>query len=177
MDRRHAVAALAFVALAPGAALAQKAKNGRMESADAMGEAEKKHGAMTLAVGMVAMETSRIARQKAQNAWVKKFAEYEVAEQETIAEVLKSNGATPAKMTEKHAAMVKKLQDAQAGPAFDQEYLMGQLEGHRELLKIQEDYLSEGKNKHHMDVTKVARGQIREHIDMLQTIQKDMKSA
>jgi putative membrane protein len=49
--------------------------------ADAMGEAEQQHVKDTLATGTIALETSKIALQKAQNAWVKKFAEYEVAEQ------------------------------------------------------------------------------------------------
>lgn len=178
MDRRHALAALAVVTIAPSTALAQKAQNTGvgMRDADAMGPAEKKHGEDTLAAGMVALETSKVAKQKGQNAWVKKFADYEVAEQETIAEILKSNGATPDKLTDKQNAMIKKMQEAKADASFDREYIAGQIEGHRDLLKIQEEYLSSGKNKHHLDVTKLARGQIKEHIDLLQTIQKDLKA-
>jgi hypothetical protein len=35
------------------------------------------------------------------------------------------------------------------------------------LLTIQEDYLKVGQNREHLSVTKLARGQIKEHIDHL----------
>jgi putative membrane protein len=172
MDRRHMLMALAVMAAAPTPALAQANRNASTNSK--MGDAEMKHAQQTLTVGSVALETSRIAQKKAQNAWVKKFANYEVAEQETVAEVLKSSGASPAKMDDKHAAMMKKLQDASAD-AFDREYVMGQIDGHQELLRIQEQYISAGKDVAHVGMAKLARGMIREHLDLLQTIQKDMK--
>jgi hypothetical protein len=43
----------------------------------------------------IARQISKIAQDKAQNAWVKKFAGYEVAEQTTVSEVLKTAGAAP----------------------------------------------------------------------------------
>ena len=105
-----------------------------------------------MATGMVALETSKIALQKAQNADVKMFAKFESDEQQGLAEVLRSMqepatassgsaadttasaGAAP-QMDAKHREMVQKLQQASAGPAFDKEYLQGQLQGHRELLQ------------------------------------------
>jgi putative membrane protein len=128
-----------------------------------------------LALGSIALQTSKIAEQKAQNAWVKKFANYEVAEQTTVAEVFKVAGATPGKSNEKDAAMVSKLEQA-SGAAFDIEYLTGQIEGHEKLLKIQEEYIASGKDMDHVGMTKLARGQIKEHIDLLQTIQKELKA-
>src|SRR5271155_2349010 len=94
MDRRNALALLAIAIAAPTVVHAK----------ESMGEAEKTHAMQTLAVGTVALETARIAEDKAQNAWVKKFAKYEVAEQTTIGEILKSMGATPAKLTDKQSA-------------------------------------------------------------------------
>ena len=38
--------------------------------------------------------------------------------------------------------MVEKLRSAQAGAAFDQDYVKGQLDGHNKLLRIQEEYLA-----------------------------------
>ena len=59
MDRRNALTLLAIATAAPTVAYAK---------AD-MGEAEKEHAMETLAVGSVALETARIAEDKAQNAW------------------------------------------------------------------------------------------------------------
>jgi putative membrane protein len=165
MNRRQAAASIAALALVPSASIA---------AAKAMGGPEKKHAEMTLAVGSIALQTSKIAQQKAQSAWVKRFANYEVAEQTTIAEILKDAGATPGKPNEKDAAMVSKLEQT-SGAAFDIEYLTGQIEGHDKLLKIQEEYIANGKDPEQLAVAKLARGQIKEHIDLLQTIQKDIK--
>ena len=165
MDRRNALTVLALTMAAPSLAFGA-----------AMGDVEKEHAEQTLAAGSVALETSRIAQSKADGAWIKKFAQYEVAEQTTIAEILKSMGATPAKMTEKQNAVVAKAKDAKAGAGFDKSYVADQIDGHQDLLKIQETYISKGKDPAAVNLAKLARGQIKEHIDLLQTIQKDMKS-
>jgi putative membrane protein len=166
MDRRNALALLAVAIAAPTVARAK----------EAMGDAEKTHASETLAVGSVALETAKIAEDKAQNAWVKKFAQYEVAEQTTIAQILKAAGASPAKLTEKQSQMIAKAKDAKAGPAFDDEFLANQLEGHNELLKIQETYIEKGKDQASVNLSKLARGQIKEHIDLIETIRKNMKA-
>src|SRR5437870_1085517 len=70
--------------------------------------------------------------------------EHEVAEQTTIAEILKSMGATPAKLTDKQSQMIAKAKEAKSGPSFDEDFLAGQLDGHRELLKIQETLYRQG---------------------------------
>lgn len=95
MNRRNAVALLAMSIAAPSVAFAAS-----------MGEAEKEHAEQTLAVGSVALETSRAAQSKVTGAWIKKFASYEIAEQTTIAEILKSMGAAPPKMTDKQTAIL-----------------------------------------------------------------------
>jgi putative membrane protein len=141
-----------------------------------MGDAETEHAAQTLAAGSVALETSKAAQEKAENAWVKKFASYEVAEQSTIAEILKSMGAVPAKLTEKQTAAVAKAKEAKAGGSFDREYVATQIEGHNELLRIQETYIGKGKDQATVGLAKLARSQIKEHLDLLATIQKDLKS-
>ena len=145
------------------------------------------HMQQTLQLGMVALETSRIAQQKAQNANLKQLATFEVQEQTTISEVLHSmmdpsataatsaqatgtegatGGAAGMQMPTEARQMVQKLQSAQAGAEFDREYLkQGQIQGHRDLLQVQERYLSSNpQNREHMNVAKMARTQIREHI-------------
>jgi len=72
--------------------------------------------------------------------------------------------------------MLQTLQSQQAGAAFDKAYLDGQLQGHRNLLQVQEQYLqSNPQNREHVNVTRMARNQIREHIVMLEMIQKTMR--
>lgn len=168
MDRRNALTLLAVAMAAPTAAYAAK---------ESMGEAEKEHAMQTLAVGSVALQTAKIAEDKAQSAWVKKFAKYEVAEQTTIAEILKSTGATPAKLTDKQSEIISKTKEAKAGPSFDEDFLANQLDGHRELLKIQETYIDKGKDEAAVNLSKLARAQINEHIDLIETIRKDLKAS
>ncbi len=55
-----------------------------------MGEAEARHAADTLAAGSASLAASRVALNKATDPHVKQFARMEVAEQETIADVLKA---------------------------------------------------------------------------------------
>jgi len=43
-------------------------------------------------------------------------------------------------------------------------------------LKIQDNYISKGKDAGAVGLAKLARAQIKEHIDMLETIQKEMKA-
>jgi putative membrane protein len=133
---------------------------------------DERHAEETLAIGSVALKTSQLAQTKAQDKWVKKFANYEVAEQTTIAEILKSMGAAPPK-ADKAEAMVDKLEKSSK---FDADYITGQLDGHQELLKVQDEYISSGKNMANVNLAKLARAQIKEHIDLLQTIQQSLKS-
>jgi putative membrane protein len=67
--------------------------------------------------------------------------------------------------------MIQKLQQASESE-FDKAYLMGQIEGHRDLLQVQEQYLSSNpQNINHVNVVKLARVQIKEHISLLSNIQ------
>lgn len=166
MDRRNTLALLAIAIAAPTMARAK----------DTMSEAEKEHAMQTLAVGSVSLETARIAEDKAQNAWVKKFAQYEVAEQTTIAEILKSMGATPAKLTNKQSEIIARTKETKPGPSFDEDFLANQLDGHQELLKIQDTYIDKGKDEAAVNLSKFARTQIKEHIDLIETIRKDLKA-
>jgi putative membrane protein len=165
MDRRQLVTILAASSVAPALV-----KTGTARAREGSSEAE--HAERTLAVGAIALETSKLAQSMAKDDWVKRFANYEVAEQTTIAEILASMGAKPPK-DQKASEMVEKLKKSSS---FDADYVSGQLDGHQELLKIQDDYISAGKKLPGVDVAKLARAQIKEHIDLLQTIQKNLKS-
>jgi len=199
LHRRLALAALASAVAIPSlvtAAFAQQQQGGPTAAASGnsgarMGEAEAKYAADTLAAGSASLAASRVALTKASDDDVKQFARFEVAEQETIADVLKAmrDPAQPAsgqvkppadpevtgQLDPKGRAMLDKLEQAKSGKAFDLEYIRGQVEGHQALLKIQEAYLASGKDREMIGVAKLARGQIREHLALLADIEKDLK--
>lgn len=197
MDRRHLLGALAATCVALPAlaqtSAAPSAASSTPDSAHQMGEAEMRHLQQTMMLGSTSLEASRIAKEKGQNADVKQFAEFEVAEQETIAEILRAmpmqgntgaagnanQSATTsttagAQMDAKSREMVQKLQSTSAGRGFDREYVQGQIDGHRQLLAVQEDYLKSGRNREHVAIAKLARGQIKEHLTLLEGIQKEL---
>jgi putative membrane protein len=71
---------------------------------------------------------------------------------------------------------MQKLQSAQAGAEFDRQYLQAQMQGHRDLLQAQETYLSSNpQHREHMNVAKMARTQIREHIALLEDMQQKIR--
>ena len=199
MDRRLVLAGLAAAVSTP--VLAQGAQPAPMSSGSTqsgmsnqaagsamnmpMGNAEMKHLTETMAAGTVALETSRIALEKGRNAEVKQYAKFEKDEQEGIAEVLKSMmdpSATastmpmPMKLEGEDAAMVQKLQGMQAGAEFDRMYVQGQIEGHQKLLRIQEEYIRQGRNREHVNVAKLARGHIKEHIEEFTELSKKLRA-
>lgn len=162
MNRREAARSLmlgAVVAALPGAALAQGMRGG--------GDAERRHAMETLRVGSVALQSSQLAERRAMKRSVKEFAGFEVAEQTTIADIIReASGMTPPPPDPAARAMMARLMAAR-GAAFDAAYIRGQLDGHRELLAIQERYLADGRDPHMRHVAMLARGQIKEHIALL----------
>ncbi|WP_201838363.1 DUF4142 domain-containing protein [Microvirga zambiensis] len=212
MDRRLVLAGLAAAITAPAlaqtsgpAATRQPGTAGSASgtsgagrtSGQQMSQADMQHMQQTMQLGMVALETSRIAQQKTQDADLKRFATFEVQEQTTLAEVLHSmmepaatsatgsaaqpsagsGTAAPAMQIDAQSReMIQKLQNTQSGEAFDRQYLQGQVEGHKGLLQVQTQYLqSNPQNREHVNVAKLARGMITEHIALLEDIQRKMK--
>jgi putative membrane protein len=220
MDRRIVLAGLAAALATPalaqtGGASPSPAQGGMSQTGQA--DMLQQHMQDTLRLGTVALETSRIALEKARNAELKRFAQFERDEQETIAEVLHSmmvpattagigsqasppsgqpatgstavpparTGAEPTAARPAAAAgqldaegrqMIERLRSAEAGAAFDREYLQGQLKGHQELLQVQERFIrSNPMNREQLNVARLARGQIREHIALLEDMQQKIR--
>jgi putative membrane protein len=162
-----------------------------------MSQSDMQHMQQTMQLGMVALESSRMAMNKLRNEDLKRFANFEVQEQTTLSEVLRSMmeptataatgsaaGGSQASSTSMPAMqmdagardMMQKMQSQQAGAEFDKMYLEAQLQGHRDLLQVQERYLqSNPQNREHMNVAKMARGHISEHIAMLEEMQKTLR--
>jgi putative membrane protein len=208
MDRRALLGGLA-AALVVGPVLAQTSgssstmpsgQSGSMpmnRSGGQMSPADMQHLQQTMQLGMVALESSRIAMNKVRSEDLKRFANFEIQEQTTLSEVLRSmmepaatastgsvasgnqssSMSMPAmQMDPKAQDMMQKMQNQQAGAEFDKMYLEAQLQGHRDLLQVQERYLqSNPQNREHMNVAKMARGHIHEHIAMLENMQKTMR--
>ena len=180
MIRRQMLTTIAATAFIPAILAAPQ-----LFAADvaAMGDAEKKHAEMTKMTGALSLATSRIALANADSEMVKMFAKFEVAEQETIADILKSmtmdkaegalkvptDAEVDAMLDPTGKEMVSKLKGLK-GAEFDKQYVAGQLDGHKKLLAIQEDYLKVGQNREHLSVAKLARGMVKEHIDHLEMI-------
>jgi putative membrane protein len=176
MIRRQLFTVLAATAFVPALLPAPQSLAATVD----MGEAEKKHADMTTTVGSLSLATSRLAMEMATGGMVKMFAKFEVAEQETIADILKSmeiesaEGALKVPTDAEVEAMLDPAgREALAtlkglnGAGFDKAYVAAQLDGHKKLLAIQEDYLKVGQNREHLIVAKLARGMINEHIDHL----------
>ncbi|WP_201863726.1 DUF4142 domain-containing protein [Microvirga soli] len=203
MDRRALLGGLAAVLVVAPALAQTSGSSSTMQSGASgnmpmnraggqMSQADMQHMQQTMQLGMVALESSRMAMSKIRNDDLKRFANFEVQEQTTLSEVLRSMmdpGATAAtgsassqsgqpamQMDPSARDMMQKMQNQQAGAEFDKMYLEAQLQGHRDLLQVQERYLqSNPQNREHMNVAKMARGHIREHIAMLEVMQKTMK--
>lgn len=180
---------LATRAFAQEAAPTPETRPADSASDAAMGEAETTHAEQTGMIGSLSLLQSRLAVSKASDAKVKQFAEWEVAEQETIGDILKSmkmgmdeaQGALQPPTDEEAQAMAGSDAEAKlaemeelSGADFDKAYVAANLEGHQKLLTIQEDYLTVGTNREHLSVAKLARGQITEHIAHLEELQSTL---
>lgn len=173
MNRRQTLSALSLAAIAaPSFALAQASDQNRPSAA------EGEHITATLDAGKMTLEASRVALSKATDPAVKRFAQLEAAEQETVAEVFSSRVEraqnAPPKVDAEAKSAIDSVHAQQAGPAFDKAYLAGQMEGHRKLLAIQEAYLSNGRDPRQRGLAMLMRGHIKEHILELEVLQKDM---
>jgi putative membrane protein len=143
----------------------------------------------TSAVGFFSLAASRLAHEKAQTDDLKEFAQLEAAEQETLADVLKSlrnpglidgtvkppsDAEVEQYLDRRGSERLEKMRAAPSGTEFDREYLAAQATGHLELLRIQETYLNSGRNnRDFINVAKLARGMIKEHLQLLADIESE----
>jgi putative membrane protein len=189
MLRRQIFAAAAALPVAAIASRAFAQDAAATAAAGQMGEAETTHAQQTSMVGALSLMQSRLALQNAENDQVQAFAQFEVTEQETIADILMSmqsgttevSGEVMAPADEDLMAMIDeagqaKLTELQglSGAEFDAAYVQANLEGHQQLLAIQEEYLASGTMREHVNVAKLARGMITEHIAHLEALQGAM---
>ena len=186
MNRRHFAIGLAVTSgFVPTAARPQAAEPTKVLPAS---DFDAKYQSETLQTGLLSLETSKVAQQSATNPKVKQFATFEVAEQETLADIIKSmatdqsgkakypaprgdarsgNAAAPqTSPTIETADAIRKLQSLK-GNQFDAEYVKAQIAVHQRLLTVQEDYIAKGKDLETLSVAKLERGMIKEHLVLL----------
>lgn len=196
MERRTLLAGLAAGAagatLAAGSALAQSAAPAAKAGmpASGMSDAVKAHIKDTLTVGSKSLLISRIAQEKLKHPMGKQFADFEAAEQDGIADVLKGRTMPGAKLsgaivppTDAEAeanldadgkAAVAKFRDMAEGPEFEKAYVQAEIEGHKKLLGIQDTYLQVADDETETDIAKLAKGRIQEHLVILGDIEKHL---
>jgi putative membrane protein len=183
MDRRNALASLSGVAAASlllgvsgRPALAQpSAMAATGTPTDAATGPDIKYRMHTMLVGTLSKKLSTLALQRATHPNVKQFAQFEVDEQTTIAQVL-SNLANPPPPP-LPAAMQAKLAQLQSADAkaFDVNYLQMQVEGHEKLLNVQQAFLDTNPtDRDHAHIAMIARTVIQMHLAMLNDLQKNI---
>ena len=195
MNRRLILTSIATFAAAPillQRALAQNAPAAAGGSPPQLSTARQSHIKDTLAVGSLSLLLSRIAQPKVDHPLLKQFTGFEIAEQETIAGILKAiqTGAAPngavASPSDAEAmenldtagrSQVDKLRRMAAGPEFNRAYLLAEVDGHRRLLAIQQAYLKAPDDLDETNVAKLAQGMIKEHLALLDDLQGEDQRA
>lgn len=169
MIRRTALTTLA-VAAAPILVPAALSTPARAAASLSNGEYKK----MTLNYGTLALMTSMIARGRARNTDVKRFAAFEIAEQTTVAQVLTDKqNPPPAPLTDEQEAIIAQLRKL-SGAAFDRQYVKVQTEGHLMLRKIQRAYIAHPDKQDLLHIAKLADTTIGEHLDHLSRLPGDL---
>jgi len=184
MNRRLLLASIAM--LSATRAMAQS-MHPLAPAPSATTDSQQKHIKETLAIGSLSLLLSRIALPRVTQPMLKQFARFEIAEQETVADVLKAiqtnakpKGAiqapTDAELMQNLDAAAKgsvaKLRAEHPGSQFDVDYIRYEVEGHRKLLDVQEVYLKAPDNLDETNFAKLARAMIKEHLALLADMHK-----
>ena len=172
MQRRSALTLIGLTAIVPAIAFGQE----RRSPSGKRGEAAEKYLQKTLQIGALALATSKIAQEKATNAWVKRFANYETSEQEGIANVFSTlGGEPPAQATEDRLSKVRDLRGL-SGERFEESYLQDQHDGHEQLLHIQDEFIKTGDEPMIADMAKLIRNRVEEHLNLIAAIRGELRA-
>jgi predicted outer membrane protein len=170
MNRRNAILSVSGVAAASLLLNSRIAQAQQPAAGARIGE--NAYETQTLTVGTLSKQASQLALTNASHPNVKQFAQFEVNEQTTIAQVLtRSENPPPAALPPTMQSQLEQLRRA-SGKAFDAAYIQAQIQGHQQLLEIQQGFLSG--NPHEMDrmhIAMLARTVIEMHLTMLGDLQ------
>ena len=188
--RRTILAALAAVAMT-SSLLAQTPPE-KTPSAEA---SDYEYVRQSLTASSFALAASRLAASKAKMDDLREFAELETAEQETLADVLKSltvqnasasdlmvgrpgDAEVEQNLDQRGRQTLERLRAEPPGVEFDRAYLGAVANGHLELLRIQETWLDSGRTSRGdvVNVAKLARSMLREHLQLLSDIESGLEA-
>jgi len=170
MDRRNALMTFSGI-LASSALIAVPRRSADTPARITMTE----YKAQTLAAGNFSKQISQLAVTNANHPRVKEFAEFEVAEQTTVAQVLTDSANPPPLALDTQQAEVMGQLQAQSGKDFDSAYVQAQIAGHRQLLTIQQAFLNAAMaGQEYEPIAVMARMVIQMHLTMLQDLQNQM---
>jgi|tagenome__1003787_1003787.scaffolds.fasta_scaffold20187761_1 putative membrane protein len=178
MNRRHILAAASGVAV-PVLLLAKgpPAFAQNTTTASDMTLSAAQHKMQTLQIGSLALQTSQLALQRAKNARVREFAGFERNEQMTIAQVLTDTQAPePMTLDQTSAGILQALSSA-SDSQFDTTYVTQQIQGHTQLLQVQQAFL-QGQSSMASDdvhIAMLARTTIQMHLTMLNDLQSALQ--
>jgi putative membrane protein len=170
MNRRNALMALSgamatpLLVTLPGLATAQSAKLPTLD--------HSQYEAETLMFGGLSKQASQLAVERSRNPKIKEFAEFEIDEQTTMAQVLtdKAN-PEPVPIDPEHAEILKRLQGV-SDTDFDRAYVQEELTVHAELLTAQQSFLNNRpSDDDYRHIAMLARTVIQMHVTMLHDLQ------
>lgn len=172
MQRRHLAAG---IALWPAIAAAQPAQPPAPSVAipgvpgNAPAGAEPWREA--LSTGILALVTSQLAVNKAQNELLKNFAGFEVAEQRSVVQAMQLAGMpVPSQLrVEGEDARVMQQLEAASGAEFDRLYLQAQIAGHQELLRLH-NAMKAGGSREQKIISTLAAVTAEQHLRILQAM-------
>jgi putative membrane protein len=155
-----AAAAATSVLIQAGASLAQTAP------AESTGE-QSDYVMQTLMAGMLSLQMSEVAMEKARDPLVQEFAQLEIGEQQAMASVLSATQTEPPVLSQSQVARVSALSNMDAGPDFDMAYVDEQIVAHEELLQIQRTLSQETEATVEAVTARLAEAAILSHLAML----------
>ena len=186
---------LRWTVLAAVAAMAATASIAQTPVDKTPASPDQEYVRQSLAMSSLSLAISRIAAQKAHVDDLKEFARLEESEQETLVDILTSLPAQNAslkvgtvrrpgdaeveqKLDQRGRQVLEKLRAEAAGAEFDRDYMGALATGHLELLRIQETYLDSGQNNANLvNVAKLTRGIIKEHLRLLADVESELEAA
>ena len=133
----------------------------------------------TLMLGSLALQSSQLASQRATLDKVKQFAGFETAEQVAMAQVLTDAPAPKvAELDSTRAAQLQTLTKLPTGRDFDEQYVTLQLQGHRELLDVQNGFLQAqpSMSSDVVHIAMLARTTIQMHLVLLEELRQMMQA-
>jgi predicted outer membrane protein len=128
----------------------------------------------------LSLAACKIAVNKATNKNTKEFTGFELTEAIAVTTVLKDLGTPVPEMDAKAKATLAKLESAEKGQAFDQAFIMAQLENHEFLRDLATNYLKEtsGKTdmaeKHVRNLATLALAVFKEHVAITERISQEL---